>query len=548
MSLDAANVPMRDLTVQSTYCGQKRYTPTQKIKILIVEDQPLTMVGIKMSLSEIETFEIVGQATSGIDAVSEALRLVPDVVIMDISLPGMDGLQATAAIKKAQPNIHVIMFTSHHSPDVVVTAVRAGADGFLSKDRSLEEIAAAINTVQRNNCWIDPVIADSIIRDSLDARLSLTRWETQVLTLLRDGQQINDVAKQLRTTEDAVTAVMRGLFKAIARLTPDDLDASGSASGVNSGSSNSIGMANAVGADSQMAPQIGQLFEGKYAIQNTIGRGGAGCVYHAHHIYMDREVAIKMLHHSLLEDRDALRAFRQEAMTVACLDDPNVIRVYDFGVTNGGDPYLVMEYFEGETLRELLTKQPQLAPLQFFDVMLPICDALATAHSMGIVHCDLKPGNILVRHDANGLQIKLADFGLARFTELENAADQAELQPGEIIVEGTPSYMSPEQCSGEPIVAASDIYGLGCVMFESLTGSTVFSGTQAVEILGKHVHARPPLLQDIAPEAHFPFELEHLISSMLDKDPANRPEIQTVRELMNKMRLQYAERSPSYQI
>jgi len=523
LNLDAWNASCVDSTLQSRFCGTTPFKPAPVIKIVIVEDQPLTLVGIRMSLGEVDGFQVIGEATTGVDAVSETLRLEPDVVLMDVSLPDMSGLEAATALKKLLPNTRVIMFTSHHGAETVIAAVKAGAEGFLSKDRSLEEITSAIITVSQGNYWIDPVIADSIIRNSVDTSLSFTKWETQVLTLLRDGVNIKAVANQLRTTEDAVTAVMRGMFKAISTLSDEG------------------GVEPLL--HTKAPPEIGNLFEGKYAIQATIGRGGAGCVYKANHIFMGREVAIKMLHNSLLDDRDALRGFRQEAMTVACLDHPNVIRIHDFGVSNAGDPYLVMEYFEGETLRELLRKHKSLSPAQFFDVFVPICDALAAAHSAGIVHCDLKPGNILIKHHGSSTVLpKLVDFGLAKFAEASRSP--SNVQPGEVIIEGTPAYMSPEQCSGQPVVIASDIYGLGCVMFESLTGMTVFGGSNPVEVFANQINAQPPLLSEVLPNAQFPPDLEHLIFLMLQKDPARRPQrVDEILQVMLRLRTHYSERN-----
>ena len=198
-----------------------RPTPApSKPTILLVEDQPLTLLGIKMSLQDLQRYDIVGEATNGIDAVAQAKRLHPDVILMDVSLPGMDGIEASWQIKQDHPRTKIVMFTSHHGSDVVAASLGAGAEAYLLKDRSVEQIAQAIDTVFQGKIWIDPLVADRVVRDNdrgdntvRNDVSQLSPMELNVLKLIRDGLDNKTIAAQLRTSEDAVAALMRGLLQ-----------------------------------------------------------------------------------------------------------------------------------------------------------------------------------------------------------------------------------------------------------------------------------------------------------------------------------------------
>jgi serine/threonine-protein kinase len=327
---------------------------------------------------------------------------------------------------------------------------------------------------------------------------------------LRDGVTISKLASRLGATEDAITSVIKGIFKHFSAMPEPEFEP---------GSHSSDGQ-----------PAIGDLFEDKYLIEDIAGKGGAGLVYRAQHVYMEREVAIKVLHSPLLKDPAVLTSFRQEAMAVACLEHPNIIRVYDFGVASSGFPYLVMEYAKAVTVREMLQSQPRIEPSQFFEIFIPICDALRSAHALNVIHCDLKPTNILIKQFESGLIPKLADFGLAKFVQPQEVSDTPPEQTGGTrVVEGTPPYMSPEQCLAEPLDQASDIYSLGCVMYEALIGRPVFYGKDAMETFHQHINKVPIPINRALHGVAFPPELEKLIDSMLKKERHNR--IQTMDEV-----------------
>jgi eukaryotic-like serine/threonine-protein kinase len=177
----------------------------------------------------------------------------------------------------------------------------------------------------------------------------------------------------------------------------------------------------------------------------------------------------------------------------------------------------------------MLQAQPRLEPMQFSEIFIPICDALKSAHALNVIHCDLKPTNILVKQFESGLIPKLADFGLAKFVKSEEETEAPPQQSGTRVVEGTPPYMSPEQCVAAPLDQCSDIYSLGCVMYEALTGRPVFLGKDAMETFHQHLNKPPLPINRVLPDVSFPVELEKLIDSMLKKERHNR--IQTMEEV-----------------
>jgi serine/threonine protein kinase/CheY-like chemotaxis protein len=520
-------------------------------RVLLVEDQPLTLLGIRLSLQELDRFDIVGEATNGVEAVALQKKLRADVVLMDVSMPQMDGIEASWQIKKDFPETKIIIFTSFKSGDVVSAALGAGSEAFLTKDRSVEQIASAIDTVLKGNMWIDPLVADSVVREHHQQTQAIpvqfSTRELDVLKLIRDGLNFQQIAVKLNTSDDAISALMKGLVDTFASSTRPDSKKSIAAesSAVESIAVESIA-ADTLGGESSADEQAktvykspslltpamaipveGYLFEDKYLMQSVIGEGAGGFVVRAEHIYMKREVAIKVLHHSLLDDKKAMRDFRKEAMSIACLNHDGIIGVYDFGISANRQPYLVMELFQSTTLRDILEAEQRLALPRFCAIFSEICSAMQFAHSHNIIHCDIKPANILIKESDGEIHIKLADFGLAKATTSD--AKLSMESTGSIFVTGTPAFMSPEQCRGQEVTPLSDIYSLGCVMSEALTGEKLFIGNTAMEIMSQHINAVPPTLSELCPSLTFPTELELMIFTMLQKDPENR--IQTVAEV-----------------
>ena len=264
---------------------------------------------------------------------------------------------------------------------------------------------------------------------------------------------------------------------------------------------------------------------GPYQITGLLGEGGMGVVYRARDTRLGRDVAIKVLTNVSFSDRERLLRFEQEARATGMLNHPNLLTVYDVGRDPEGNPYLVTELLEGETLRSRLDRGP-LSPRKSVDAALQMAQGLAAAHEKGIVHRDLKPDNIFLTRDG---RLKILDFGIAKLTAPGGkdgpTFEMAATEPGMVL--GTVGYMSPEQVRGESVDARSDIFSLGTIFFEMLTGTRAFKRNSAVETLSAIIRDDPPDLTDLLPTA--PPQIERLVRRCLDKDREHR--FQSARDL-----------------
>ncbi|MFY9224284.1 MAG: protein kinase [Blastocatellia bacterium] len=267
-------------------------------------------------------------------------------------------------------------------------------------------------------------------------------------------------------------------------------------------------------------PIIGTEFDGKYKIEEKIGEGGMGLVYRANHIFIDRPVAIKFLRQEYLTDTAAIERFKLEARAAARIQHPNVTTILDFGIS-GGTFYLVMEYLEGFSLRKQLKTNGALSLKDTIRIMLQVCDALDAAHKSNIIHKDLKPDNIFI-HIKDGVeQVKVLDFGIAEIVgRVVNEQDQS-------LLAGTPHYMSPEQYQNDPVSPATDIYSLGIILFEMLTGQLPFDEISPVSLALRHLSSPPPKVTSLMPKV--PIEFEEIVNKALAKQPEKR--YQTALEL-----------------
>jgi serine/threonine protein kinase len=269
-------------------------------------------------------------------------------------------------------------------------------------------------------------------------------------------------------------------------------------------------------------PLIGQTLEGKYRIEQPLGIGGMGTVYRARHLLIDRAVAVKVLNQRLFEDEAARTRFQREAKAAGRLQHLNAVAVTDFGQSPEGYVYIVMELLEGRTLREILAKEAPLETARAVSLMLQASAAVAAAHDAGVIHRDLKPANIFVTQSADAPSIvKVLDFGIAKVAAetLDDDEPHTLTQFGAMI--GTPRYMSPEQCTGLDLTPAADVYSLGVILYEMLTGTVPFSGSSPLAIAVKQTSEYPRPPKEIV--AAIPEDLERVVLHALEKDPKDRP-------------------------
>jgi serine/threonine protein kinase len=249
----------------------------------------------------------------------------------------------------------------------------------------------------------------------------------------------------------------------------------------------------------------GLLLSNRYRLDERIATGGMGDVWKGTDEVLDRTIAIKIMLTALLEERGFVERFRSEARTMATVNNPGVVRIYDFG--HDEVAYLIMEYVEGEPLSRTLNRVGRLTPPRAMSLVAQAAEALHAAHEKGIVHRDVKPGNLLVR--PNGTLV-LTDFGIAR------SAAAAQLTATGAVL-GTASYLSPEQASGLPASPASDVYSLGVVAYQCLSGHRPYDGGTPLEIAMKHVNATAkPLPEDVPPA------IRHVVEKAMAKEPSHR--------------------------
>ena len=278
----------------------------------------------------------------------------------------------------------------------------------------------------------------------------------------------------------------------------------------------------------------GQKINDRYEIIKTIGEGGMANVYLAHDTILDRKVAIKVLRGDLSNDEKFIRRFKREALSVSNLSHPNIVEVYDVGEEDG-NYYIVMEYIEGKTLKQLLQKRGALTLTEVIDIMSQLTDGLAHAHEAYIIHRDIKPQNIMI--EDNG-RIKITDFGIAM------ALNSTQLTQTNSVM-GSVHYLPPEQANGKGATVKSDIYSLGILMYELLTGSVPFKGDTAVEIALKHMKEKVPSVRKQNPT--IPQSVENIILKATAKNPKNRydsvremhADLETALEKDNEKRLVY---------
>ncbi len=268
------------------------------------------------------------------------------------------------------------------------------------------------------------------------------------------------------------------------------------------------------------ASRTGQIVGGKYRIVRLLAKGGMGVVYEAQHAVVRRRFAIKFLRRDLTERRDILGRFQREAETAGALENENVTASVDFGISDDGSPYIVMEYLVGENLADLLAREGRLPVARAADLVAQACRGVAAAHAAGIVHRDLKPHNLFVcRRDDGTDLLKVLDFGVAKLQAIDEAG--AATRTGTVL--GTAAYMSPEQARGEKLVdQRADVYGLGAILYELLSGKRPHPGDSQNAIL-HHIATQPAVpLESVQPE--LPAALVEIVGRMVASDPSTRPQ------------------------
>ena len=266
---------------------------------------------------------------------------------------------------------------------------------------------------------------------------------------------------------------------------------------------------------------VGLTLNGRYEVIEKIGEGGFGTIYRAKQLPMGRDVALKVLNPFMSKDPKVVARFQREARAACSLRDPHTVVTYDFDQTPDGVLYMAMEFLQGRTLFELLEEVERLPVEQAVHVAAQCCSSLAEAHDKGIVHRDIKPENIFLENRGDdGLYVKVLDFGIAKIVGGDDAQSPALTAAGQTL--GTLEYMSPEQLTGKPLDGRSDIYSLGILLYEMLTGRLPFEADNPAMIIRGHLREQPLAPSQVAPDAGIPPALDAVVLKMLAKKKEDR--------------------------
>ncbi len=267
---------------------------------------------------------------------------------------------------------------------------------------------------------------------------------------------------------------------------------------------------------------------GNYELESIVAEGGAGSVYRAKHRLLDKFVAFKVLRTDHRLDENTLARFKNEAQLASTFNQENVCNVMDFGILDDGRPYIVMDWIEGQTISDLIKAKNQISSDEAIQILLQVCEGLKYAHRKGLVHRDIKPSNVILSRSENGVTAKIVDFGIAKLIDHEG-----EQLTNTGVVLGSPPYMSPEQCMGLPVDYRSDIYSLGCLLYEMLAGRPPFLGETAMLTILGHIQGNLTALTEVR-KTDLPPSLAFVTSKALEKKPEDR--FQSVEELVNALR------------
>ena len=446
---------------------------------------------------------IVSTADNGKRALDLVAKEPFDIVLLDVMMPEMDGYETLDRLKSSPHSreIPVIMISALDDIASIVRCIERGAEDYLPKPFDPVLLRARISAC----------LDRKEMRDREKAYLADVTRVTAAAALIERGEYssgaLGEIAKrsdELGTLARVFDAMAAGIKERETRLRGqiDHLRQEISAASSDADGSPKTG---------EFPLPAGEIFGGRYRIERVLGRGGMGTVYLAADSELDEKVAIKTIRSDLVTaDESAMERFRNEIRLARKVSHRNIVRTHDFGKVD--DVYFVtMEYVQGMTLRALLDSRKRLDTDSTLAIARQLADALESAHEQGIIHRDLKPENLLL--DSSGT-LKVMDFGVARLAERTSATTQAGM------VVGTPAYMAPEQLLSEEVDARSDLYSVGVILYECLTGRAPFEAKSPISLIAKVLNETA-----VAPEgvkAEVPHSISELVMRLLAKSPAER--------------------------
>jgi DNA-binding response OmpR family regulator/tRNA A-37 threonylcarbamoyl transferase component Bud32 len=509
-------------------------------KIVIAEDD-LSLANMVKTYLEHES-HLVKAFHNGLEAQNFILANQPDLIILDWDMPGLSGIEILRDYRAFGGQCPVLMLTGHQAVEDKEVGFNEGADDYLTKPFNIKELAARIRgLLRRSQAVVGNVVTVGDIVVDLDTNkvmksgkaVTLVPREFQLLSYLVKNRQEASTQELLQRvwstdaemTPEALNTVVRRLSK---KLDPDGkiLHLTGV---MNTGEyqmmvdqtlGGSLGQGTLSAHADAGDPMLGRVLDNKYELIKAIGGGASGQVYKARHKMMNITVAVKILAAQLSTQPELIRRFEREARAAALLNHKNVLVVHDLGMTEELQPYMVMEYLNGFSLSELLAQNGKLAVIDCLEIVGQICQGIGRAHEEGLVHRDLKPGNVMLVADCDSaFTVKIVDFGLAKSTRADEGMPNLT-QTGSLI--GTPSYMSPEQCRSEAADHRCDIYAIGCMLHEMLTGAVPFSSVNIIETFMRHANEPPPPVALPGEKLQTVLDMQAIVHRCLEKQKEAR--------------------------
>ena len=483
--------------------------------ILIVDDEPNNRAVLERHL-ERQGYSVVC-ARDGATALDIVHQTSCDVVLLDVRMPGMDGREVLRRIKAdpATRDVPVVMISAADDLSTIAACIEAGADDFLPKPFDpvilRARVGACIEKKRLRDLEVDYLRQVEQVAEAATAVERGTYVSGSLAQVAERGDALGRLARVFDSMAAGVKAREQRLRDHVATLRREMDEARSSVTGTSD-----VQEPN----DGALIP--GELFANRYQIVRVVGRGGMGMVYKARDRELAEDVAIKMLRgDAMTHDPTVVERFKTEIRLARRISHRNVVRTHDLGEWDGAY-YVTMEYVEGITVRELIDMRGHLSVPATLGIAQQLAASLEVAHDQGVIHRDIKPQNMLL--DPDGV-LKVMDFGIARLAQHTSTLTQAGM------VIGTPAYMAPEQLLAEEVDARSDLYAVGVVLYECLTGELPFEGASPIALIAKVLHtvAVAPSARDTS----VPLPLSGLVMRLLDKEPGERPgSARELRELL----------------
>ncbi|HEY9775062.1 MAG TPA: protein kinase [Planktothrix sp.] len=522
------------------------------IKVLLVDSDAASQTKVGLFLRGDSCVNLRSTVTAE-DALKAVSSQQIDVVLLSVTLLNGDGIALSKTIRKAKPSIKILMLATVADQAEVLASLTAFANGFCVKETSEECLRTAIQWVVGGGLWFDSGVVKAVLNE-LNSRSPeitasyqrLSEEEFAILKGMANGALLPQVLDHNHIEHERYRTVEIALLRKMSGITERSKKAADYINDKFEQLSNTKKLCLLCGEqfsekeitcskDGTRLVQVrkdigeGSVIGRRYKLGKAIATGGVGLVFSAEDQVAKIKVALKLLHQEDMSRTSHVERFRREAETLSTLSHPHIVKLIDYGVESDR-AYLVMKYVDGISLGQLVEETGGLPYKRAVPIFMQICEGLQYAHDNGLVHRDLTPQNIILdsQYEEEDFPI-IIDFGMVKL--LEKPGRFVQRLTGTGMICGTPTYMSPEQCQGKPIDHRSDIYSLGCVMYEVLTGIPPLMGPTTQETLFSHLHADPQTMRQIAPD--IPEALDQIVLTTLQKDPAKRQ--QTMTELRDQL-------------